>query len=128
MDYPKDLRYTKEHEWIKVEGDVGVVGVTEYAQDALGDVVYVELPKKGDKVEKMKGVAVVESVKSVSDIYAPASGEVVEVNSRLEDKPELVNSSPYNEGWMFKIKLENAKELDDLMDAGGYAKHVAEEQ
>ncbi|MFH1403093.1 MAG: glycine cleavage system protein GcvH [Candidatus Altiarchaeota archaeon] len=126
MNLPTGLKYTKEHEWVKKEGDVCVVGITDYAQNALGDIVYVELPGKGDNVEKSKSVAVVESVKSVSDIYAPVSGEVVEVNSQLEDKPELITSSPYEEGWMFKIRMRDSGELDDLMDSEGYSKHVAE--
>ncbi|MBD3387920.1 MAG: glycine cleavage system protein GcvH [Candidatus Altiarchaeales archaeon] len=127
MEFPDDLKYTKEHEWVKVEGDTATVGITDYAQDALGDVVFVELPKTGDSVEKSKGAGVVESVKSVSDIYAPASGEVAEVNGSLEDSPELVNKSPYGEGWMFKLRLKDAGELDGLMDAGEYSEFVGEQ-
>ena len=128
MDYPGELKYTKEHEWVSVEGDTATVGITDYAQDALGDIVFVELPKTGDKVEKSKGAAVVESVKSASDIYAPISGEVIEANGEVEASPELMNKSPYGDGWMFKIKVKNASELDELMDAGEYEKFVGEQK
>jgi len=124
MEFPEKLKYTKEHEWIKVEGGTATVGITDYAQDALGDVVYVELPKKGAAVEQSKGAAVVESVKSASDVYAPASGAVTEANGRLETNPELVNKSPYGDGWMFKLKLKNPSDLEGLMSAGEYRKYV----
>lgn len=126
MDFPQELRYSKEHEWVKVEGDTVTVGVTDYAQEQLGDVVFVELPKEGEKTEKGKGVAVVESVKSVSDIYAPASGEITEVNGEVEENPENVNKDTYGEGWMFKIKVSDPSELDELMDAKAYKAHVGE--
>jgi glycine cleavage system H protein len=126
MDYPKELKYTKDHEWVRVEGAVAVVGISDYAQHALGDVVFAELPKVGAKVAKGKGAAVVESVKSVSDVYAPVSGEIVEVNAAVADKPEILNKSPYKDGWMFKVKMADKKELDTLMDAKAYEKLLGE--
>jgi len=126
MDFPKDLKYTKEHEWVRVTGDSGVVGITDYAQHALGDVVFTELPKVGDRVAKDKRAGVVESVKSVSDIFAPVCGEVADVNKRLDSNPELINKSPYGDGWMFKIKIDDKKELETLMGAQEYEKLVGE--
>lgn len=125
MDYPEDLKYTKDHEWVKVEGEIATVGITDFAQDALGDVVFVELPKPGDSVEKGKGAAIVESVKSVSDVFAPLSGEIVEVNSELEDSPEKVNESPYEGGWIMKIKVSDDSEAGGLLSASDY-KQIAE--
>jgi len=122
---PADLRYTKEHEWAKLEGDKARVGITAFAQEQLGDVVFVELPKVGAKVTAMKTFGVVESVKAVSDLFAPLSGEVVEANTELTKKPETVNSDPYGEGWMIVIKLSNSKEMDGLMSAADYEKLVA---
>ena len=122
---PADLRYTKEHEWAKVEGGRARVGITHYAQDQLGDVVFVELPKVGAQVRQMQGFGVVESVKAVSDLFAPLGGEVVEINAELPKKPEVVNSDPYGKGWMIVIKLANAKEWDGLMPAGEYEKLIA---
>ena len=122
---PADLRYTKEHEWAKLEGDKARVGITAFAQEQLGDVVFVELPKVGTKVTAMKTFGVVESVKAVSDLFAPLSGEVVEANSELVKKPETVNSDPYGQGWMIVIKLANPKEMDGLMSAADYEKLVA---
>ena len=127
MEYPEELKYTEEHEWVLVEDDVATVGITDFAQDALGDVVFVELPEDGTTIEAGKSFGVVESVKAVSDIYAPVSGEIVEVNEELPDTPELVNTSPYEDGWMVKIKLSDPSELDDLMDADGYKAFVEEE-
>jgi glycine cleavage system H protein len=123
---PADLRYTKEHEWAKLEGDKARIGITAFAQEQLGDVVFVELPKVGAKVTAMKTFGVVESVKAVSDLYAPLSGEVVEINAELPKKPELVNADPYGQGWMIVVKLANAKEWDSLMPAADYDKLVAE--
>ncbi|MFN3368276.1 MAG: glycine cleavage system protein GcvH [Thermus sp.] len=120
MDIPKDRFYTMTHEWALPEGDTVLVGITDYAQDALGDVVYVELPEVGRKVEKGEAVAVVESVKTASDIYAPVSGEVVEVNAALEKTPELINQDPYGEGWILRIRPLDMGHLDDLLDAAGY--------
>jgi glycine cleavage system H protein len=122
---PVDLRYTKEHEWAKLEGDKARVGITAFAQEQLGDVVFVELPKIGAKVTAMKTFGVVESVKAVSDLFAPLSGEVVEANTELTKKPETVNRDPYGQGWMIVIKLANPKEMDGLMSAADYEKLVA---
>jgi len=122
---PADLRYTKEHEWAKLEGDKARIGITAFAQEQLGDVVFVELPKMGTKVTAMKTFGVVESVKAVSDLYAPLSGEVVEINAELPKKPEVVNADPYGQGWMIVVKLANAKEWDSLMSAADYEKLVA---
>jgi glycine cleavage system H protein len=122
---PADLRYTKEHEWAKLEGDKARIGITAFAQEQLGDVVFVELPKVGTKVSAMKTFGVVESVKAVSDLYAPLSGDVVEINGELPKKPEVVNADPYGQGWMIVVKLANAKEWDSLMSAADYEKLVA---
>ncbi len=119
-----DVRYSEGHEWIRVEGEVCVVGITDYAQDQLGDVVYVELPEVGHRVEKAAEAAVVESVKAASEIYAPAAGEVVAVNDALNDDPSTVNSDPEGAGWFIKIKLDDAAELDRLMDAEAYGKYL----
>jgi glycine cleavage system H protein len=125
---PNDLKYATSHEWVRDEGNgVYTVGITEHAQDLLGDMVFVELPDVGDVVAQGDDVAVAESVKAASDIYAPISGEVVAVNDALNDSPELVNSSPYAEGWMFKIKASDASELAGLLDAAGYQNVVDEE-
>jgi len=122
---PADLRYTKEHEWAKLEGDKARIGITAFAQEQLGDVVFVELPKMGTKVTAMKTFGVVESVKAVSDLYAPLSGDVVEINAELPKKPEVVNADPYGQGWMIVVKLADAKEWDSLMSAADYEKLVA---
>jgi glycine cleavage system H protein len=120
MTNPEGLKYTREHEWIKVEGDKGRVGITHYAQDQLGDIVFVELPKKGRQLRQMEAFGVVESVKAVSDLYSPVTGEVVEANTALEQKPELINQDPYGQGWMIVVKVRNAKELKALMTAEQY--------
>ncbi len=125
--YPADLKYTKEHEWIRVEGDTGRIGISHHAQQALGDVVFVELPKVGRQVKAMESIGVVESVKAVSDLYCPVSAEVVEVNTELESHPELVNKDCYGTGWMVVVKLANPKELDGLMDAAAYQAYLAAE-
>lgn len=127
MEYPVELKYTEEHEWVLIEEDTVTVGITDFAQDALGDVVFVELPEEGAEVEAGKSFGVVESVKAVSDIYAPVTGEVIEVNDELPDTPELVNASPYEDGWMVKIKLSDTSELEGLLDADGYKTFVEEE-
>lgn len=121
-----DLKYTEEHEWVRVEGDVAVCGISDYAQGQLGDVVYVELPAVGSKVVKMTEIAVVESVKAASDIYAPVSGEVIAVNETLTDQPNVVNADPTGEGWFFQIQLSDPAELDDLMDEDAYRTYVEE--
>jgi len=127
MGNPKDFKYTKGHEWVKVEGDIGTVGITDFAQNALTDIVFVELPEKGEKVERQKTAATIESVKSVSDLFAPVSGEIVEVNEQLKDNPELVNKEPYGNGWIFKIKITNPDELNNLMPVEEYDKIAKEE-
>ncbi len=123
MNYPKELKYTKEDEWLKVEGDTGTVGITDYAQNALGDIVFVELPKPGAAVEAGKSFGTVESVKAVSELYSPVSGTVTEVNGELADAPEKVNSDPYG-AWMIKVKM--TKQADGLMSAGDYEKYASE--
>jgi glycine cleavage system H protein len=123
---PADLKYTKEHEWAKREGDRVRVGITEYAQEQLGDVVFVELPKVGGKVVVHQAFGVVESVKAVSDLFAPISGEVVEANAELPKKPETVNKDPYGKGWMIVVKPSNASEWDQLLSAAQYEQFVAE--
>ncbi|HYY89972.1 MAG TPA: glycine cleavage system protein GcvH [Chloroflexota bacterium] len=121
MVNPDDRRYTSEHEWIKPEGDSYLVGITSFAQDQLGDIVYVELPKVGERVQAGKAFGVIESVKTASDLYAPASGEVVEVNTALVDQPQAVNDDPYAAGWMIRIKVEDPRQLEDLLTAEQYA-------
>ncbi len=129
--YPADLKYTREHEWVRLEGNRGRIGLTHHAQHALGDVVFVELPKLGRKFAvaggKMEALGVVESVKAVSDVYCPLSGEVVEVNAALETKPELVNQDCYGAGWMIVVTIENPKDLDALMDVKAYEAFLASE-
>ncbi len=122
---PAELRYTREHEWAKVEGDRARIGITAFAQEQLGDVVFVELPKVGTRVSAMKTFGVVESVKAVSDLYAPLSGEIVEINGELAKKPETVNADPYGEGWMLVVKMADPKELDTLMSAADYEALIA---
>lgn len=118
------VKFTDEHEWIRLDGDVATVGITDYAQNQLGDVVYVELPKPGQKVEKGKQAAVVESVKAASEVYAPVTGEVVEANQALVDEPATVNADPMGRGWFMKIRLSDRSQLDALMDEAGYKKFV----
>ncbi len=125
MAYPANYRYTKEHEWVDVKGDVAAIGITDYAQHELGDVVFVELPKVGAKVEAGKTFGTVESVKAVSDIYAPASGEVVEANEVLHNTPEKINTDPHDAGWLIKIRLANPAELSGLMDTAAYEAFIA---
>lgn len=124
MELPEDLKYTREHEWLAIEDNVATVGITDHAQEQLGEVVFVELPAAGDKVEKSEPFGVVESTKAVSDIYAPVSGEVAEVNDDLPDSPELVNEDPYGDGWMVKITIGDQAELEDLMTADEYREYV----
>jgi len=120
MEFPDDLKYTEEHEWVLLEDEVASVGITDFAQDQLGDVVFVELPEVGTQVVAGKAFGVVESVKAVSDIYAPLSGEVVEINEDLIDAPETINTSPYEDGWMIKIQISDASQVDELLDAEAY--------
>ena len=124
--YPKELRYSKEHEWAKVEGKRIRVGITKFAADKLSDVVYVELPQVGASVSFMQTFGVVESVKAVSDLYAPVSGKVVEINQGLAEKPEMINTDPYGQAWMIIVEPKDLKELDQLMDATAYASMVGE--
>ena len=123
---PGDRRYTPEHEWIKPEGDQFVVGITAFAQDQLGDIVYVELPKVGERVEAGKAFGVIESVKTASDLYAPVTGEVVEVNSELVDQPQSVNDDPYEGGWMIKIRAADSDEVEKLLTAEQYSEQTGE--
>ena len=127
MEFPEELKYTEEHEWVMVEEDLAVVGITDFAQDALGDVVFVELPEVGTAVEAGKAFGVVESVKAVSDVYAPLTGTIEEVNDDLIDAPEIINTSPYEDGWMVKIRMAEASDADELMDAEAYQALIAEE-
>ena len=128
MDFPEDLRYTRGHGWARKKGERIVVGITDFAQDQLGDVVYVELPDVGDPVKKGESFGVVESTKAVSELFAPLSGKVVEVNDPLSDAPETINEDPYEEGWMIVIEPSDAKELDALMDAKAYRAFVEEQE
>ena len=128
MEFPDDLRYSKEHEWARLDGNRVVVGITDFAQDELGDVVYVDLPTVGTEIDVAGTFGVVESVKAVSDLYVPVSGTVVEVNSALEDRPELVNESPYGEGWMISIDMSNPDDFQQLLSAAAYQAYLEQEQ
>ncbi len=125
--YPEDLKYTREHEWLAVQGNVGTVGITHYAQSELGDIVYVELPAVGTQVVGGEEFGTVESVKAVSEIFAPVSGEVVEINTALGSGPEQINGDPYGAGWLVKIKIADPKDLDGLLSSGAYRKYIEEE-
>ncbi len=126
MDFPKDCRYSREHEWVRAEGDVVTIGITDYAQSALGDIVFVELPSVGQELEQEQPFGSVEAVKAVSDLYSPVNGEVTEINAGLEDDPTLVNQSPYEDGWMLKARLGDPSELDGLLSPEEYESLVAE--
>ncbi len=121
---PKELKYSKEHEWVRISGDEAVVGITDYAQEELGDITFVELPQSGAKVQQMEVFATIESVKAASDIFGPLSGEVTEVNGELSDKPELINESPYEKGWICKLRISDKGELDKLLSAEEYDEFV----
>jgi glycine cleavage system H protein len=127
MQFPEELHYTKEHEWIQVDEAVATVGISDFAQNELGDVVFVELPSVGTEVTKGQAFAVVESVKAVSDIYAPVSGKVAGINEQLAAEPELVNQDPYSRGWLARIEVADSAELADLMDAGAYREYIGEQ-
>lgn len=127
MEYPTEYRYTREHEWVHVEGDGATVGITHHAQDQLGDVVFVELPSVGTKLQAQGPFGAVESVKAVSDIYAPISGDVTEINESLLDKPEMINEDPHGKGWLVKLRVFDLSEAQALMSAAQYADYVAEE-
>jgi glycine cleavage system H protein len=124
--YPSDYRYTKDHEWIKLDGPVGTIGITDYAQAELGDVVFVELPKAGTQVKAGQSFGTVESVKAVSEIFTPVSGEVVETNAALADSPEKINQDPHGAAWLVKVRLVDPKEISGLMDAAAYQAYIAE--
>ena len=128
MEIPEGLKYSKEHEWVLVEGKAATIGITEYAQEELGDIVYVELPEVGEKVVKDDPFGAVESVKAVSDVYAPVSGAVLEVNDVLPDNPETINDDPYGDGWLIRVELSDLDDLKDLMDAEEYAEYVAQQK
>jgi glycine cleavage system H protein len=125
---PENLHYSKDHEWVKVEGEVATVGITDYAQHALGDVVYIELPSVGDKFSSHEAIGSVESVKAVSEIFTPVAGEVTEVNDGLNDTPEVVNSDPYEGGWMIKLKMENSGDADAMLNAAEYDEYLSESE
>ena len=126
--YPENFRYTKEHEWVLVEGDTGTIGITDHAQEELGDIVYVDLPKPGTKLEKGKSLGSVESVKAVSDVYAPVSGEVTEANGALADAPEKLNEDPHGAAWLIKVKLTAPDEISGLMSAADYQAYIGAEK
>ncbi|EIU0284141.1 glycine cleavage system protein GcvH [Staphylococcus pseudintermedius] len=126
MAVPSGLKYSKEHEWVKVEGNAAIIGITDFAQSELGDIVFVELPEVEDELTEGETFGSVESVKTVSELYSPVSGKVVAVNENLEDAPEAVNESPYEEAWMVKVELKDESELDALLDAAGYEKMIGE--
>ncbi len=125
METPAELRYSEEHEWVRMDDDIATIGITAYAQDSLGDIVFVELPTVGRSLAAGEGFGVVESVKAVSDVYSPVPGEIIEVNSALETAPEHVNNAPYRDGWMIKVRVSDASALDKLMDADAYAGFTA---
>lgn len=120
MNFPQNVKYTNEHEWIRLEGDVAYVGITDYAQEQLGDIVFVDIPTEGETLEAGEVFGTIEVVKTISDLFLPVAGEVVEPNPALEENPELVNKDPYGEGWLIKMKPANAADLDNLLDAEGY--------
>lgn len=124
MEFPKELKYTKDHEWIKVEGDTGTIGITEFAQGELGDIVFIEVETVGETMAKEEAFGTIEAVKTVSDMFMPVSGEITEFNEDLADTPELVNQDPYGKGWIVKIKLSDLAELDELMDNAQYQEMV----
>ena len=127
MNFPEDLRYTQEHEWVRVDGPLARVGITDYAQDALGDVVYVDLPQVGATVAAMASCCEVESTKSVSEIFSPVAGTVAEVNTDLSDTPQMINEDPYGKGWIFAVEMTDAAEIDGLLDAASYQAFLGEE-
>jgi glycine cleavage system H protein len=127
IEIPEELKYTDEHEWAKIEDELVVIGITDYAQDALGEIVYIELPSEGDEITKGDSFGGVESTKSVSDLYAPVSGEVVEVNESLLDSPETINEDPYGDGWLIKVRIHDSDEFDELMDSEQYSSFIEKE-
>ena len=127
MNIPSDLKYSREHEWLRMESNLVTIGITDYAQEELGDIVNVELPDEGDDIHKDEAFGAVESVKASSEVFSPVSGKIVEVNEPLMDAPEMINEDPYDEGWMVKVELSDSSELDELMDAAGYEQYIKEE-
>lgn len=128
MEYPDDFYYTKDHEWIKVQGNTATIGITEYAQKQLGDIVYIELPEVGDRFEAGDPIGSIESVKAVSEVFCPVSGEMIEVNEKVATEPDLVNSDAHGAGWLVKIKIEDKSELDGLMDSDEYQEYIEEKE
>jgi glycine cleavage system H protein len=128
MDFPKELKYHKEHCWVKVEGSRALIGITEHAQEELGDIVYVELPERGSEMEQDESFGTVESAKAISELFAPASGHVVDINADLADQPELINDDPYESGWMIEIEMSDISELNNLLSAEQYKKYIEEEK
>lgn len=126
MNIPAELRYTKEHEWIRLEGKTATIGITEYAQGELGDIVFVELPKVGDQVAQMQAFGTIEAVKAVSELYAPVTGKVVEINGALEDDPMIINRDPYGDGWMIKVEVADAGQVSALLDGSNYKRLLEE--
>lgn len=124
MNFPEELKYTKDHEWVRIDGDTATIGITEFAQSELGDIVYVEIETEGETLDAEEVFGTVEAVKTVSDLFLPVSGEVTEVNEALQDAPELVNSDPYGEGWMIKVAMNDASQVDELMSAADYKELV----
>ena len=124
MNIPKNLKYSSEHEWIKIDGKIVTIGITDFAQNELGDIVFVEFPEVGDKFENSDVFGTIEAVKTVADLFAPISGEITNVNTSLEDTPEAINNDPYGDGWVIKLKLRDISELDDLLDAKAYKEHL----
>jgi len=124
MNIPADLKYTKDHEWVKIDGDTATIGITDFAQGELGDVVFVEIETEGETLDKEETFGTIEAVKTVSDMFMPVAGEVIEVNDKLEDSPEVVNQDPYGDGWMIKIKMSNADEVNELMSADDYKNQI----
>ncbi len=128
MDFPKDLKYHKEHTWVKVEGNRALIGITDHAQEELGDIVYVELPERGSESEQDESFGTVESAKAISELFAPISGRVVDINEDLADQPELINDDPYDSGWLVEIEMSDPSELDSLLTADIYKKYIEEEK
>ncbi|MDO8444916.1 MAG: glycine cleavage system protein GcvH [Deltaproteobacteria bacterium] len=128
MDFPKDLKYHKEHTWVKVEGNRALIGITDHAQEELGDIVYVELPERGSDSEQDESFGTVESAKAISELFAPISGRVVDINEDLADQPELINDDPYDSGWLVEIEMSDPSELDSLLTADTYKKYIEEEK
>ena len=124
MSFPKDVKYTKDHEWLRVDGNEAYVGITHFAQSELGDIVFIDVDTEGESLEKEEVFGSVEAVKTVSDLFLPVSGKIIEVNQKIEDSPEIINEDPYNDGWIIKMEIENEEELNELLDAGAYSKLI----